>query len=147
MNIGKKRRGLRHSAAAPLQDAEDGFLRATCGEYMIRHLGRHSDLDEKTLEFLFWTSNEGTERMINLILDEVPVDMRMVYEAHANEAQGYHDELTQGRFYSSSCHIRYFSWPDLIKQSLNLNARAIRGSSSLADFELPTPGVQGRSRI
>jgi transitional endoplasmic reticulum ATPase len=95
MNIGKKRKGLRHSAGAPLQDAEDGFFRATCGEYMIRHLGRYPHLDSQTLEFLFWIMSEETSRITNLILNVAPADTRRSHEEEICEAQGERDELAE----------------------------------------------------
>jgi transitional endoplasmic reticulum ATPase len=95
MSIGKRKRGFRRNVVSPFQDPEDDFMRATCGEYMIRHLAKHPIFDEKTLEFVFWIIGERTAEVADMILNKLSGDTRRLHEEQVHEAEGERDELAE----------------------------------------------------
>jgi transitional endoplasmic reticulum ATPase len=76
MNTARRRRKRKPVVNATALNEEDGFILATCGEYLIRHIGKRHFLDRESIEFLLWIMGDKMELIVDLFQKAQPVSIR-----------------------------------------------------------------------
>jgi transitional endoplasmic reticulum ATPase len=66
---------------------EDSFIRATCREYMIRHICKKNVLDRESIEFLLWIMGDKMQLIVDLFQRVQPAIIRSRFAEALEEAE------------------------------------------------------------